>query len=183
MGSTARNLMTGMLFLLILAACGQKKKVARVPVPVAEDSTFLTGTFFLVRHAEKNPGVDSTLTPAGMKRAGKLYRLLKDSAITRIYSTPFKRTMQTGDTLRLKSNIDTVLYAADSTGESLLYAISRHSDWGKRILIIGHSNTLIPIMKSLNVKPRIDSIADKDFGNLFIVSKTKSGNSYVRQRY
>lgn len=183
MGTTVRNMMTGVCFLLMLAACGQREQRARVTVPVAEDSTFLTGTFFLVRHAEKNPGADSTLTPAGLLRAGNLYRLLKDSAITRIYSTKFKRTMQTGDSLRLRNKIDTVLYEADSTGESLLYEISRRGDWGKRLLVIGHSNTLIPIMKSLNVKPKIDSIADKDFGNLFIVYKTKNGSRYVQQRY
>lgn len=182
MGTTARNLMTGVFFVLLLA-CGQRKPAARVPVPVTEDSTFLTGTFFLVRHAEKNPGADSTLTPAGELRAGKLYRLLRDSAIVRIYSTKYKRTMQTGDSLRLRNKIDTVLYAPDSTGESLLYEISRRGDWGKRILVIGHSNTLIPIMKSLNVKPRIDSIADKDFGNLFIIYKTSGGSRYVQQRY
>lgn len=183
MGTTARNLITGMFFLLILAACGQRKPAERVQVPVTEDSTFLTGTFFVVRHAEKNPGADSTLTTAGRQRAGKLYRLLKDSAIGKIYSTRFRRTTQTGDTLRLRAGIDTVFYAADSTGESLLYEISRHGDWGKRILVIGHSNTLIPILKSLNVKPRMDSIADKDYGNLFIVYKTKNGSRYVQQRY
>lgn len=183
MGTTARNMMTGTLLVLLLAACGQRKQAARVTVPVTEDSTFLTGTFFLVRHAEKNPGADSTLTEAGRQRAGKLYRLLKDSAITRIYSTKYKRTMQTGDSLRLQGRVDTVLYQPDSTGESLLYEISRHGDWGKRILVIGHSNTLIPILKSLNVKPRIDSIADKDYGNLFIVYKTRNASRYVQQRY
>jgi phosphohistidine phosphatase SixA len=183
MGTTARNLMAGVVFLTLLAACGQKKKAARVQVPVTEDSTFLTGTFFLVRHAEKNPGADSTLTVAGLQRAGKLYRLLKDSSISRIYSTRYKRTMQTGDSLRIYGSIDTVLYRADSTGESLLYEISRRGDWGRRILVIGHSNTLIPLLKSLNVKPRIDSIADKDYGNLFIVYKTVKGSRLVQQRY
>lgn len=183
MGMTVRKMMTGILFTAILAACGQSKQPAHVRVPVAEDSTFLTGTFFLVRHAEKNPGADSTLTPAGYKRAGRLYRLLKDSAIGRIYTSRFKRTVQTGDSLRIYAGIDTVFYKADSTGESLLYEISRRGDWGKRILVIGHSNTLIPIMKSLNVKPRMDSIADKDYSNLFIVYKTKQGSRYVQRHF
>ncbi|WP_343702639.1 histidine phosphatase family protein [Chitinophaga sp.] len=183
MGTTARNMMTGMLFPFLLAACGQRQQALREQVPVTEDTTFLTGTLFLVRHAEKNPGADSTLTAAGMQRAGKLYRLLKDSSISKIYSTKYKRTMQTGDSLRIRFGIDTVLYQPDSTGESLLYEISRRGDWGKRILVIGHSNTLIPLLKSLDVNPRMDSIADKDYGNLFIVYKTRKGSKLVKQRY
>ncbi|MGX5817436.1 histidine phosphatase family protein [Chitinophaga lutea] len=179
---TARILITGFLFSAGLAAC-KPKQPPRAVTPVSEDSTFLTGTLFLVRHAEKNPGYDSTLTGAGLIRAGKLYHLLKDSGITRIYTTPFRRTAQTGDSLRLLAHIDTVHYQPDSTGESLLYAISRHDDWGKRLLVIGHSNTLLPMLQSLGVRPGIDSIADKDYGNLFIVYKTMKGARLEKKRY
>ncbi|WP_126247231.1 histidine phosphatase family protein [Chitinophaga rhizosphaerae] len=178
-----RKMMAGAFLLALTAGCGPAKQKERAVTPVAEDTTFLTGTFFLVRHAEKNPGADSTLTAAGERRAGKLYQLLKDSAIQRIYSTPFRRTMQTGDSLRIRLGIDTVTYPADSTGEALLYEISRRGDWGKRILVIGHSNTLLPLMRSLNAKPDIDSIADKDYGNLFIIRKTRKDSRYIRKRY
>lgn len=178
-----RKLMAGALMLAVFGSCGPKKQQERAVVPVAEDTTFLTGTFFLVRHAEKNPGRDSTLTPDGERRAGKLYHLLKDSSIQRIYSTHFRRTMQTGDSLRIHLGIDTVTYKPDSTGESLLYEISRRNDWGRRILVIGHSNTLLPIISSLGAKPGIDSIADKDYGNLFIIHKTRKSSRLVRKRF
>lgn len=168
----AVKLMTGAGIVMLMAACGQPKQPARAQVPVSEDSTFLTGTIFLVRHAEKFPGADSTLTPEGRERAGSLYRLLKDSAIHRIYSTSYRRSIETGDSLRILGKIDTATYRPDSTGESLLYEISRHGDWGKRILVIAHSNTMIPILKSFNARPRMDSIADNDYSNLFIVYKT-----------
>lgn len=70
----SRKMMTGAALIITLsAACGTApvKQQERVQVPVTEDSTFLTGTFFVVRHAEKNPGADSTLTAAGMKRDRK----------------------------------------------------------------------------------------------------------------
>ncbi len=178
-----RKMMTGLWIAGVLAACTQRQQQEREQIPVSEDTTFLTGTLFLVRHAEKNPGVDSTLTAAGCVRAGALYRLLKDSSISRIYHTPYKRSVQTGDSLRIRGKVDTVFYRADSTGESLLYEISRHHDWGKRILVIGHSNTLIPIMKSLSAKPGIDSIGDKDYGNLFILRKTRDRVSVERKTY
>ena len=54
---------------------------------------------------------------------------------------------------------------------------------GKRILVIGHSNTLLPLIRSLNAKPDIDSIADKDYGNLFIIHKSRKTSGYSRKRF
>lgn len=178
-----RKMMAGAMLLAVMAGCGPAKQKERTVTPVAEDTTFLTGTFYLVRHAEKHPGHDSTLTPEGLRRAGRLYQLLKDSSIQRIYTTPYRRTVQTGDSLRIRLGIDTVIYRPDSTGESLLYEISRRGDWGKHILVIGHSNTLLPLIRSFNAKPDIDSIADKDYGNLFIIHKSRNGSRYLRKRF
>lgn len=157
------------IFLLIYGC--QPVPGGRETVPLVEDTTFLTGTLFLVRHAEKYPGRDSTLTPEGLLRAGRLYQLLKDSGIQKIYTTPYRRTVQTADTLRLRLGLDTAYYRADTTGESLIYEISRRDDWGKRILVVGHSNTLLPILHALRAKVSIDSIGDQQFGYLFIVHK------------
>lgn len=159
-----------LVFLLFLLPCCQPSP-HRQPVAVTEDSTFLTGTFFLVRHAEKNPGRDSTLTRAGVERAEKLYALLKDSGLQKIYFTPFKRTVQTAAPLYRQLPIDTAFYMPDTTGESLIYEITRRRDWGRRLLVVGHSNTLIPVMRALKAKPPVDSIGDKDYDNLFIVRK------------
>jgi phosphohistidine phosphatase SixA len=157
------------LLLLLAAACRQAPE--KQPTPVTEDSTFLTGTFFLVRHAEKNPGPDSTLTAAGHERARRLQALLQDSGLQKIYFTPFKRTVQTADPLVTALHLDTVFYRPDTTGESLIYEITRHGDWGKRLLIIGHSNTLLPMLHALKANPRLDSIGAQDYGNVFVVYK------------
>ncbi len=159
-------------FILFLLLSCQTAPV-RQPVPVAEDSSFLTGSFFLVRHAEKNPGADSTLTPEGFARAEQLYALLKDSGLQKVYFTPFKRTVQTADPLVAQLHLDTVYYRPDTTGESLIYEITRHEDWGKRLLVVGHSNTLLPLLRALKAKPPVDSIGDKDYDNLFIVYKRR----------
>lgn len=148
-------------------ACEQPAPV-KEPVPLTEDSTFLTGTFFLVRHAEQLPGYDSSLTAPGFKRAGELYRFLKDSGIQKIYITPFVRSAEMADSLREYAHIDTTTYNPDSTGEGLIYEITRHDDWGKRLLIIGHSNTMVPVMRSLKAKPPADSIS---YSDMFIIRK------------
>jgi phosphohistidine phosphatase SixA len=169
------------LLWLVLMAC--QPKPVRQPVAVTEDSTFLTGAFFLVRHAEKHPGADSTLTEEGHLRAQHLYNLLKDSGLQKIYFTPFKRTVQTADPLLEHLHLDTVYYMPDTTGESLIYEITRREDWGKRLLIIGHSNTLLPIMRALKAKPPVDSIGDKDYDNLFIVYKHRDSVKVNRKKF
>lgn len=169
------------LLCLVLMAC--ESKPVRQPVPLTEDSTFLTGTFFLVRHAEKHPGADSTLTQEGHVRAHHLYTLLEDSGLQKIYFTPFKRTVQTADPLFEHLHLDTAYYMPDTTGESLIYEITRREDWGKRLLIVGHSNTLLPIMRALKAKPPVDSIGDKDYNNLFIIYKHRDAVKVHWQKF
>ncbi|RAJ02474.1 histidine phosphatase superfamily protein (branch 1) [Chitinophaga skermanii] len=167
--------------LISLLACQEQPK-ERPQIPVAEDSTFLTGRFFIVRHAEKFPGYDTVLTEAGRARAGELYRLVKDSGIVKIYCTPFLRSIETADSLRIQAGLDTVIYNADTTGEDLLYKLSKHEDWGKKILIVAHSNTIIPIIKNFKGKPGMDSIPDNDYGNLFIVDKQYKADATVKRK-
>src|SRR4026207_196400 len=83
---------------------------------------------WLVRHAEKEAGTDPLLTAEGNKRAGDLFRVLKDKKIQRIYVTQYKRTQNTGDSLRIYSGIEMVQYIGDTTGEDLLKKIIEYND-------------------------------------------------------
>ncbi|MBV7531253.1 histidine phosphatase family protein [Chitinophaga sp. sic0106] len=171
-----------LITMIALVACKPKPAV-RQPVPVSEDTTFLTGTFYVVRHAERYEGPDSTLTPAGFERAGCLYRLLKDSALNKIYVTPYRRSRQTADSLRLHLNLDTAVYKPDTTGESVIYTLTRHDDWGKHIVIVAHANTMLPIVKALGGKPAVDSIRDNEFDRVFVIRKLKGGTKVKSFRY
>jgi hypothetical protein len=137
------------LSLLCCIACEQPLPV-KEPIPLTEDSTFLTGTFFLARR-------DSFLN-------GNLYNFLKDSGIQKIYLPSFSDA----DSLRKYVLVDTASYKADSTGEGLIYEITRRDDWGKCLLILGHGYSLPPAMKSLKAKPPLDSIG---YADLFVVRK------------
>ncbi len=104
---------------------------------------------YLVRHAEKENGNDPLLTEAGRKRAGDLARALKDRNIQRVYVTKYRRTQMTADSMRLLLGIDTVHYLADTTGEDLFNKVKKNNDLGKAILVIGHSNTIPKIIRSI----------------------------------
>ncbi|MFB6454501.1 histidine phosphatase family protein [Chitinophaga sp. Hz27] len=166
----------------LMVAC-QPKAPEKQIIPVSDDTTFLTGTIYLVRHAERYEGYDSTLTPEGRIRAGKLYHELKDSGINKIYITRYRRSIETADSFRILGKVDTCFYQADTTGESLIYEITRHEDWGKHILVIGHANTMVPIIKALGGKSPVSTIHDKDFEHMFVIKKIKAETSVQEKCY
>jgi hypothetical protein len=168
-----------LLFLISLLWIGCKPAPSRPVIEVSDDSTFLTGTFFVVRHAEG----DSALSAAGRQRSGALYNRLKDSFINKIYITSYLNSSQTADSLRLLKHIDTSYYEADTSGESLIYQVTRHNDWGKRILVIGHSHTIIPILRSLKVQGPLSPIPDSDFGRIYRVKMGRKGSEVTETCY
>ncbi len=129
---------------------------------------------FIVRHAEKEAGKDPLLTAAGNARAGDLMRTLQNEGIQKIYVSQYRRTQNTGDSLRLQLKIDTVHYAADTVCDNLINSIMEHSDFGKTILIIGHSNTIPQIIRKLGVTDYpYGDLPDNDFDNLFVITYKK----------
>ena len=130
--------------------------------------------FYIVRHAEKDTGNDPVLTRAGLTRAGDLYRKLKSKHIDKIYTTKYRRSKMTADSLRIYSGIDTVQYAVDTTGIGLQQLMSEQKGRQKNILIIAHSNTIPAIIRALGVSNfRLKEIPENEFDNLYIITQTK----------
>jgi phosphohistidine phosphatase SixA len=139
-------------------------------------------TLYIVRHAEKNPGKDSTLTPAGEERATQLAKLLRKKKIGKIYVTPYKRSFATARPLYEKSHIDTVHYRPDTTGVSLLQTIRAHGDGNTHLLIVGHSNTVIPLVKALGGSTTMTEIPENEFDHLFILKVSADGTVSTTQK-
>lgn len=150
---------------------------------MAQANTFTENTrIYLVRHAEKETGRDPVLTEAGRKRAGDLMRTLAKLDIRRIYVTAYRRSWMTADSLRIQLKIDTVVYDADTTGMGLLTKMKVHADFGKSILVVGHTNTLPPILRALGVENfTVAELPDEEFDNLFIV-EYKNGKVLFEQK-
>lgn len=139
---------------------------------------------FVVRHAEKESGNDPLLTPAGNMRAGDLMRALQNEGIQKIYTSKFRRTQNTGDSLRIQLKIDTVHYIADTVCDKLINAIMEHSDFGKTILIIAHSNTIPQIIRKFGVTDHpYRDLPDNDFDNLFVITYKKGKAKLKTMKY
>src|SRR6185436_11045331 len=103
------------------------------------DSTKPT-TLILIRHAERgNDGTnDPPLAEAGTRRAALLVETLKNTKITAVYSTDYKRTRNTIKPLADAKSLEIKLYEAMKE-EELKRIVNENK--GGTVLICGHSNT------------------------------------------
>lgn len=130
-------------------------------------------TVILVRHAEKEaePANDPALTTAGKARAQRLAEYLKDAGIDAIYSTPYARTLETAqpvaDMLGIAVTRTPLQGGVASFSKGIAARLRTHRD--QTVLVVGHSNTLGPLIQALGAAA-IPPIADDDYDNLFIVT-------------
>lgn len=129
-----------------------------------------TNEIYIVRHAEKSTEAvnNPPLTNEGKQRAESLKELLKDKNIQAIFSTPTARTMETAKPLSSLVNAPIQFYNNDTMAVFLQKII----DLKKNVLIVAHSNTILPMLDRLQLSHNIASIPDNVYNNIFII-KTK----------
>jgi broad specificity phosphatase PhoE len=122
-------------------------------------------TIFIVRHAEKADATkDPDLSDAGRARAEALAKILRDTNITAIYATEFKRTQQTAAPVMKALGLALTTLPAENS--AALTAKLRASN--SNSLVVGHGNTIPNLIKELGISEPIN-IAENDYDNLFLV--------------
>ncbi len=147
-----------------------------------------TTTMIFVRHAERalEPADDPGLNEAGKRRVAELTRQLVDAdvvaGIDAIYSTPFRRTLETAQPLATALGLEVNQY--DPADNEAVLAEILKSYKGKIILVVGHSNTVPTLIADLGASKKVPPIGHSEYDNIYIVSipwfgKTKT----IRLRY
>lgn len=147
-----------------------------------------TTTIIFVRHAEKeaSPPEDPDLSEAGRRRVVELTRQLVDAdvvaGIDAIYSTPYKRTMETARPLSEALKLPVNRYDPDDNEAVLETILKKHK--GKIILVVGHSDTIPGLIADLGASKKVPPIDDMEYDNIYVISipwfgKTKT----IRLRY
>jgi phosphohistidine phosphatase SixA len=135
-------------------------------------------TFILVRHAEKaDDGTDDPpLNEIGQQRAKSLAGHLKETNITAIYSTNFKRTVQTVQQIADAKALTIKTYdpSDPTTLKNMLV-----DEAGGIVLFSGHSNTTPVLVNQLIGEERYQQFDDSDYDNLFIVMTKEMGKGTV----
>ena len=127
-------------------------------------------TYYLVRHAEKDRS-DATnknpdLTIKGQERAIKWSQILTKFGIDAIYSTNYKRTLQTAKPTADDNSLTIKTYHPFKIDMEAFHNETN----GKKVLIVGHSNTTAAFANKLIGKDVYPEIKDDNNANLYIVT-------------
>lgn len=128
-------------------------------------------TIYLTRHYEKTKPPMPSLTTKGKKRAEALAHYLSDKSLQQIYSTSYKRTLETSTPLSERIGVDITVYPADDL-PSLAKKV-RHAD--HNLIIVGHSNTTPQLIELLG-GPSV-TIEESDYGTLYELTITEAGTT------
>jgi broad specificity phosphatase PhoE len=121
----------------------------------------------IVRHGEKaaSGGSDPDLSSAGRTRADALARILKDSGITAIFTSEFKRTQETAAPTATSAQVTPTVIAAEDTAT----LVAKLHQLNGNALVVGHGNTIPDIIKALGINTPIN-IPDDNYSELLIVT-------------
>ncbi len=151
----------------------------------SQNSKTLT-TVYIVRHGEKDTSdpknTDPELNMDGHERAKSLAAKLKKEKFAAVFSTKYKRTTQTGSLVAKNGNLAIEYYnLADPKG--LAEAIKKKYK-GKKVLIVGHSNTVLELAEAFGVSRPLPALTDDDYDFLFRVNINQDGYaSLTTQNY
>lgn len=135
-------------------------------------------TFYLIRHAEKvrtdKSDKDPKLNEYGMLRAVKWQEYFSDKNISKIYSTNYKRTLETVKPIQESSDIIPIIYSPSDID----YKNFIMSNKIEVVLIVGHSNTIPDFVNELINENVYSEIDDFNNSNLYVVNICESGTSH-----
>lgn len=127
---------------------------------------------FVVRHAEKLTNdpkdKDPLLSEIGAQRAVDLMKLLRGEKIDSIFTTDFKRTKLTAFPLADKIGISMKTY--NPTEQKALATQLIANAKGKKILIVGHSNTVLDVVEAFGAEKPVKELTDDDYDYIFEIT-------------
>ena len=155
--------------------------VVLMPVALAAQPA----TVIIVRHAEKASPTerDPVLSAEGFQRAKALGVALADAGIGSVITTQFQRTNQTaGEVIEAAKLTPIVVQAGGSRHPADVAAAVKARPAGEIVLVVGHSNTVGPIITALG-GPKMGDICDSQYSNLYILQMNAPAPKLIRANY
>jgi phosphohistidine phosphatase SixA len=145
-------------------------------------------TVIVIRHAEKETvsAADPALSAAGEARAAQLARMFGDikgaGRLDAIYVSATMRSRSTAAPLATSLSIVPIEAPADDA-KGLARRVLRENS-GRRVMVIGHLNTVPEIVAALAGRSDIPKIDEQDFGTMYVVTVPRIGHpNMVRLSY
>lgn len=135
-------------------------------------------TVVLVRHAEKvAPSGDVDISATGQARAAALAEALVRFPLQGVFVSQYKRTLQTALPAAERHGLTPVavpVTSGDVRAQAAATAAAiRALPAGSAALVVGHSNTLGPIIEALG-GPKLDDLCDDEYATLFVLDLDRS---------
>lgn len=157
--------------IFMFLSCNQSSST---PEPELEVDAEIT-TYFLIRHAEKDrtdpDDEDPHLDEDGQKRAQNWATYFSEIDIDIIYSSGYKRNMETAQPIADSKGLPVNLYDPHGVYQTDFFEITK----GLNVLVVGHSNTVPVFANHVLQEERYEFIPDSIDGRLYVV--TRMGNN------
>jgi hypothetical protein len=133
--------LSALVFLILCLAIGLVSCGFMTPPIVSQPGT--TTTIIMVRHAERDPGLDPPLNAEGLARAQKLAEVLGQNGVTAIYATDYERNRQTAAPLATKLGLTVGLIAVTELTNTQALAANLGTEFlgkhaGGVVLLVGN---------------------------------------------
>jgi broad specificity phosphatase PhoE len=144
-----------------------------------------TSTVIVLRHAEKQLGAiaDAPLSPEGAARAQSLARLFGSArsvgSIEAIYVSDTRRARDTAAPLAQLLGLTPMVRDPKNAVALAREILGQHR--GRVVLVVGHSNTVPPLLAELTDGRVQVAIGDNDYGQIWIVSRPSFGPAGLAQ--
>ncbi|CAL2063668.1 phosphoglycerate mutase family protein [Tenacibaculum sp. 190524A05c] len=136
-----------------------------------------TTTYYLIRHTDKvltNKGDrDPDLTKKGYLRAQKWAEVLSDVKFDMVYSSNYKRTIETAKPTAKANNIGINFYNPKKSYDKAFQKATK----GKTVLIVGHSNSTPSFVNKILGESKYVEIDESNYTNLYIVNVNKESKN------
>lgn len=157
-----------LLSLVILTACNQETKTNGM------NASEIT-TYYFIRHAEKDTtdsGKDPELTGQGRERAQKWVEVFKDVEFDLIYSSDYKRTLNTAKPIAESQGKEIALFNTKKLNDRDFQEKTK----GKKVLIVGHSNLNPQWVNYILEEQKYEDLSEAQYGSLFIATIHPDGS-------
>lgn len=124
---------------------------------------------FVLRHGERleYESRDGLLSEAGVARAQRLVHLLKDAGVAAIYTSEYKRTIQTAQPLAAALKLRITSIGGGTAEEEVKATVAHVRRQEGVVVIVGHGTTVMMLLRAFGLDREIGVEAEHD--DLFVV--------------
>ena len=136
---------------------------------------------YVLRHTEKVDATseDPALSVAGIARAKYWKKVLQHIEFEQVFTTNFKRNIQTAELISESSSVKPELYYPLSFDVLKFINLIK----GQKVLVIGHSNTIPDMVNRLIGETRYPPMSHENYNVLYIINIYENGDTNTSKLY